>query len=66
MSDDDDAKNNSTRNRLFAHFGVQNSVVHEFLKYLRIIVEKYITKYQLFSIFSIMLFFINIYLYANI
>ena len=50
----------------FAHFGVQNSVVHEFLKYLRIIVEKYITKYQLFSIFSIMLFFINIYLYANI
>ena len=45
----------------FEHFGVQNSMVHEFLKYLRIIVQKYVTKYQLFSIFSIMLFFINIY-----
>ena len=32
-------------------------MVHEFLKYLRIIVQKYVTKYQLFSIFRIMLNF---------
>ena len=39
----------------FAHFGVQNLMVHEFLKYLRIIVQKYVIKYQLFSTFRIML-----------
>ena len=32
------------------HFGLQNSMVHEFLKDLRFIVQKYVTKYQLFSI----------------
>ena len=41
------------------HFGLQNSMVHQFLKYLRIIVHKYVTKYQLFSIFRIMLNFIK-------
>ena len=48
-----------------SHFGLQNSMVHEFPKYLRIIVQKYVTKYQLFSIFRIMLIFINIHQYAN-
>ena len=38
---------------VLSHIGLQNSMVHEFLKYLRIIVQKYVTKYQLFSIFTI-------------
>ena len=43
------------------HFGLQNSMVHEFLKDLRFIVQKYVTKYQLFSILRIMLIFFNVY-----
>ena len=43
------------------HFGLQISMLHEFLKYLRIIVQKYVRKHQLFSIFRIMLIFIDIY-----
>ena len=42
-----------------SHFGFQNSMVCEFLKYLRIIFQKYVTNYQLFSIFRIMLSFIK-------
>ena len=44
-----------------SHFSLQNSMVHEFLKDLRGIVQKYVTKYQLFSILRIMLIFINVY-----